>query len=268
MRGARGISKNEASGRRRHAATTPEEADSNGNKRWSPSDLEQLKALHHQGHADTEIAKRLGRSQRAVRTVILSLGGRHLREATRPWTPAEEELALALHAGGTGCAAIADALPGRTELAIFRKLRHLVGAAPFSTARRARAIPAEPEGVAAAAAPAPLPDLALPVEPAPPEAPTAANQPGRPPWHPGDGRSLPRIPASLDTIVRWLRSRDFVVLKKKVGWRVDQHELKSTEALLDFVNVRRQRLRMPVYLLIEEEEEEGEPPPAAFDIAG
>ena len=276
MRGARGISRTEKKGNRRHhAAATPEEAGCNGNKRWSPSELEQLEALRHQGHADVEIARRLGRSQRAVRTAILRLGGPHLREATRPWAPAEEELALALHAGGTGCAAIAEALPGRTELAVFRKLRHLVGAAPFSTARRAQPAPAEPQPFAPTPDAVPLPELVAPsADPvagpvAPPVAapaaalPVAANQPGRAPWQPGDGRSLSRAPASLDTIVRWLRSRDFVVLKKKVGWRVDQHELKSDLALLDFVNVRRQRLRMPVFLLVEDE-----PASAAFDIAG
>ena len=72
---------------------------------------------------------------------------------------------------------------------------------------------------------------------------------------------IPRTPASVDTMVRWLLSRDFVVLKKKNGWRVDQHELPSDLALVDFVNVRRERLRMSIFMLAV-----SEPEPNAFDI--
>ena len=237
-------------------------------ERWSGEQLSQLKALVAEGLAEDEIATRLGRTRRAVRTMQLRLGGPHLREAPQPWTEAECRLAREMHAREASCAEIAAALPGRTELAVFRKLRHLVGAAPFAATRLTRRRPARPKDAEAPEAPPPQaesPALVLPQmgEAPPPPLPVAANQPGAPPWQSLLAQRLLATPASIDAMVRWLRSRDYVVLKTKSGWRVDHHDLMDDHALAEFVNVRRVRLRMPVFILVEAAKDAH-----AFDIAG
>ncbi len=281
-------------------------------KRWSDEDLSSLHTLLEQERPDQDIAKALNRTKRAVRTMILRLGGKHIRTATCAWSAEECRLALDMHAQGASCAAIAAALPERSELAVFRKLRVLVGAAPFADSRRAaRQAAAPPESVTEAPADLPPPEepptvaaSVLPVAAAPvlpvaaapvlpvaaapvlpvaaapvlpvaaapalpvaaaPALPVAANEPGLPPWFP-QPRAAPcmePVTASVDTMVRWLRSRDFMVLRKKNSWQVDQHELHSDLALVDFVNVRRARLRMPAFILPPSERED-----RAFGIAG
>ncbi|MEI7610837.1 MAG: hypothetical protein WCJ64_25920 [Rhodospirillaceae bacterium] len=61
------------------------------------------------------------------------------------------------------------------------------------------------------------------------------------------------IPATIDAMVRWLRSRDYIVLRKSEGWQIDQHHLSDSSAVVEFVNVRRARLRMPPFVLQEPE---------------
>ena len=56
--------------------------------------------------------------------------------------------------------------------------------------------------------------------------------------------------ASVDELVRWLRSRDFMVLHLAQGWQVDRHVLDDEAALLEFVNVRRNRLNLPPFITI------------------
>ncbi|MEI6558280.1 MAG: hypothetical protein WCO00_07705 [Rhodospirillaceae bacterium] len=251
MRDARGIPKNEIATGRDPDPPAPmaSPGQRQPRKRWSEHEVSQLRACCEANLSDPEIARRLKRTERAVRTMILRLGGQPLREATRPWTDGECDLIRQMHAAGANWAAIAAALPGRTPLAIYRKLGHLVGAAPFAARRRVR-----PPAAAAPAAPKAGP---------PPAVPVAANQPGRPPWRPQVIPGAARTLASIDTMVRWLRSRDFMVLKGPFGWRVDQHELKTDLALVDFVNVRRMRLRLPVFVLATPKHEAD-----AFDIAG
>lgn len=267
MRDAGGISESDVSTDRRADDAPPQPATIRSCKRWSKQEMSQLKALYDQTLSDDEIAKRLNRSRRAVRTMILRLGGEHIREATRAWTDSECELVLSMHANGASCATIAIAMPERTELAIFRKLSHMVGAAPFAAARKRRLTqapaPEPPPAVAEPpAAKAEAPSIAEtpaakaegPV-PEPSGIRVAANEPGLPPWQCRPASGVARTLATVDAMVRWLRSRDFVVLKKKSGWRVDQHDLKTDLALVDFVNIRRERLRLPVFILAASEPE-------------
>ncbi len=233
-------------------------------RRWSDDELSQLWRCIELGLPDEEIATELNRSHRAVRTMILRLKGRLIRSATLAWTDEECQLALAMQAKGASCAEIAAALPSRTELAVFRKLRLLVGAAPFAESRRSRhsAAAANPASVAAAVESAPPPE---PVTAFAPARPVAANESGRPPWiaQPAPPACVEPILATVDTMVRWLRSRDFMVLRKAASWQVDQHHLHSDIALTEFVNVRRARLRMPPFSLSSPERVE-----RAFGIAG
>ena len=199
---------------------------------WSEQDLDRLRALCEQSLDDAEIARRLDRTPRAVRTMILRLGGRRLRDASRPWSDHELETAIKLHASGVICAQIAKSLPGRTPVAVFRKLCRLVGPAPSAEAKRSwRAGKRPVEQPKAPEAPI---RIATPrIAPAAP----------RPPHQP--------IPASLEAMVRWLRSRDFMVLRKDEGWRIDQHHLCDDDALVAFTNLRRARLHLPPFVLVE-----------------
>ena len=210
---------------------------------WTELDLAQLRLLCEQRLGDEEIAARLGRTQRAVRTMILRLGGERLREPSAPWTEAELEIVSRLHASGVICASIAEALPGRTPIAVFRKLCRLVGPAPSAEAKRAWRRTKRPE------APAKSLSLATTV-PAAQQAVKAAEAPIRlyrpippqPPQHP--------IPATVDAMVRWLRSRDYVVLHRSEGWQIDHHHLQDDDSLVLFVNLRRARLHLPSFVMV------------------
>ena len=201
---------------------------------WSDQDLAELRRLCDQEIDDDAIASRLGRTPRAVRTMILRLGGRRLRNPFRPWSSDELETALRLHATGAICAVIAQSLPGRTPVAVFRKLCRLVGPAPSTEAKRSWRS-AKRNGKAARPAEAEIriaPIAIAPRAPAP-----------RPPQLP--------IPAPLEAMVRWLRSRDYVVLHKDEGWRIDHHHIQDDDALVAFVNLRRTRLHLPPFALAE-----------------
>ena len=201
---------------------------------WSDPDLAALRRFCEQSLDDEDIARRLGRTPRAVRTMILRLGGARLREPSRPWSDAELEIALRLHAAGAICAVIAESLPGRTPVAVFRKLCRLVGPAPSTEAKRSwRA--------AKRTASAPKPeDAPIRISPPPPRIAIRTPQPPQQP-----------LPATLEAMVRWLRSRDFVVLRKSEGWLIDHHHLSCDEALVAFVNLRRARLHLPPFSLAE-----------------
>ena len=138
------------------------------------------------------------------------------RDPARPWIEAERQLILALHANGANWAAIAEAVPERSAIAIFRKLSHLLGPAPFKSRP-------EPEPLAAP----PLRRVSpLPTAPSP-------------------------VRVGVVALVCWLRSRDFMVVRQKGGWGVDHHRLGSAETLLEFTNIRRSRLRLPPFALME-----------------
>ena len=176
---------------------------------WSEPDRARLRSLCEQNLPPSAIASQLGRTQRAVDAMSLRLGIRR-HEALKPWSDEECALVLRLHGEGASWAAIAEAVPGRSAIAVFRKLRHLVGPAPFKAA-------CQPKPVVVAKAKRPTPPAS--------------------------------VPAGVDAVVRWLRSRDFMVLRLESGWRVDHRVLATTEALLDFVNVRRGWLHLPPFAL-------------------
>ena len=206
---------------------------------WTERDRSRLRVLCEQNLPSSDIAKLLGRTLRAVDAMSQRMGlCRH--EAARPWTESECATILRLHAEGATWAGIVDAVPGRSAIAVFRKLSHLVGPAPFKLAGHAM-VPATPvrppserQIVAERQAVAERQSRSLRLRPAPPLPP-------------------PAVPASLDAMVRWLRSRDFVVLRLESGWRVDHHVLATTEALVEFVNIRRGRIRLPPFSLLEGE---------------
>ena len=204
---------------------------------WTERERSCLRMLCEQNLPSSDIANRLGRTLRAVDAMSQRMGlCRH--EAARPWTEAECATILRLHAEGATWAGIVDAVPGRSAIAVFRKLSHLVGPAPFKLAGHAMppAAPVRPfsecQVMAERQVVAERQSRSLRYRSVPPQAP-------------------PAVPASLDAMVRWLRSRDFVVLRLESGWRVDHHVLATTEALLEFVNIRRGRIRLPPFSLIE-----------------
>ncbi len=209
---------------------------------WSEQDLALLNELSGMSLDDDEIARRLGRTRRAVRTMILRTGGKALREARQGWSEAELATVARLHAAGMTCNTIADSLPGRSPLAVFRKLCRLVGPAPSAVAKRTKKRPAPPVVEAM-----PAPPVAE-IRPAPPVAPIRLPVRFVPPPPPTEP-----LPATVDAMVRWLRSRDYVVLNRNDGWQVDHHRLGDTGALVDFVNLRRVRLRLQPFTLIEPE---------------
>ena len=235
---------------------------------WSDQDLAALLLLGAENLDDTEIAHRLGRTPRAVRTMILRLGGKRLRDASPPWTSSELDIVIQMHASGAICAVIAEALPGRTPIAVFRKLCRLVGPAPSAEAKRSWRCKKHP-------AEAPIPaeriiqfEHPAPFERAPQFERPAAQLSPPPPTHGAPPRMAPPcpepplqpIPAPVDAMVRWLRSRDFMVLRKDLGWRIDHHQLSCDEALVEFVNLRRHRLHLAPFTLID-------PPPMPVAIA-
>ena len=191
---------------------------------WTEGDRGRLRALCDQNLPSSEIARMLGRTQRAVDAMSLRMGI-HRHESIRPWSQEECALILRLHADGASWAAIAEAVPGRSAIAVFRKLSHLVGPAPFKAV-----CPAKPVVFAQ-----PQARLSRPRSP-PPEMPVA-------------------VPVRVDAMVRWLRSRDFMVLHSDAGWRVDHRTLATTGALLEFVNTLRGWLRLPPFVLLDAEEE-------------
>ncbi len=231
---------------------------------WSERERVVLRTLCEQSLPSSDIAKVLGRTQRAVDAMSLRLGIRR-HEQLRPWTDDECALVLRLHAEGRSWAVIADAMPDRSAIAVFRKLRHLVGPAPFKASCAVRPLPpalepgsepepepeSEPEPITEALAEA----MAQPIV-----GPTAEPAGKPPPPRPVQPRPTPPplapavVAVCVSAMVRWLRSRDFMVLHLEPGWRVDHRVLASTEALLEFVNVRRHWLHLPPFMLVEPDE--------------
>ena len=221
---------------------------------WTEQERVRLRALYEEHHPVAEIAELMNRTVRAVGTMVLRLG-LNQHKAPPSWTVEECNNLLRLHAQGISWAAIAAALPERSAVAIYRKLRHLVGPAPFSVE------PSSP-----ASAPEIPPQTSVPQLSAT-QGPVQAPSNDEPPKAAGLARltlvakaeaprpvvvrpePTPPVVASAEAMVRWLRSRDFMVIRQGSGWRVDQCELADDSALLEFANIRRARLRLPVFLL-------------------
>ena len=226
-----------------HAAPLPQNArslpgvvvDFNGSAsrpHWSEQEVELLRHLRAEGIAEEEIAKLLGRSRRAIRSKALRVTGVGLRAVPRTWTECEVATILRLHADGAACAEIAEAVPGRSVIAVYRKLSNLVGPAPLSAAKLTEKSTPTNESL---------------ITQRPPEPPLPPNQ--QPPLQPPPKPSRQAVPATLDAIVCWLRSRDFIVLHTALGWKVDNKYLNDETELVAFVNVRRARLQLPPFTL-------------------
>jgi hypothetical protein len=211
---------------------------------WTNGQLRLLQRMLEDGCSLKEIADLTGHPRSSVADKLRRLNVQSLR-FRRPWTDRERETVLALHATGASLAAIAQAVPDRSVDAVQQKLQELVGPAPFRSGQR---------GAQDAMIKAKVERPAEPPSVAPSFRPTA-NSGGAP------ARAAVRlirerretrptmVPASVDEMVRWLRSRDFMVLHRMPGWQVDRHVLEDELSLLEFVNVRRHRLNLPPFVI-------------------
>ena len=211
---------------------------------WTPKHLALLERMLADGRSLREIAEATGHPRSSVADKLrrLSITSQRFR---KPWSQRERETVLTLHGKGAGLVAIAAALPSRSLDAIQQKLQELVGPAPFRTSQHRRL------GPVAAPIAAVAPPAAAQMAPPPASRPAPAHQaaPARP--TPRLVRERPPPPAfilaSTDEMIRWLRSRDFMVLHRPSGWQVDRHVLEDEAALLEFVNTRRARLALPPF---------------------
>jgi len=209
---------------------------------WTPDDLETLNRMLDEGRSLRQIAEATGHPRSSVADKLRRLSITSLR-FRRPWTAEERDAVLALHASGAGLAAIAEAMPSRSLDAIQQKLQELVGPAPFRTAQRQRL-------GAVLLARSENPPMPRPPSPAIRAAGTAQPSPARSAIRLIRERRAAQpafIVASTDEMIRWLRSRDFMVLHRPSGWQVDRHVLDDEAALLEFVNTRRVRLNLPPF---------------------
>ncbi len=229
---------------------------------WTSGQLRILQQMLDDGCSLKEIADTTGHPRSSVADKLRRLNVQSSR-FRRPWTDEERDQVVALHAAGASLAVIAEAVPSRSLDAVQQKLQELVGPAPFRSAQRSLMVPgvggqgeptpAEPETVA------PMPTLrvasVLALVPSPAAALVASPSPL--PSPPRTSVRLIRerrevkpafVMASVDEMVRWLRSRDFMVLYRTPGWQVDRHILEDEGSLLDFVNVRRRRLNLAPFV--------------------
>ncbi|MEI6558971.1 MAG: hypothetical protein WCO00_11240 [Rhodospirillaceae bacterium] len=210
---------------------------------WTPAELRLLKRMLDEGGSLRQIAEATGHPRSSVADKLRRLSITSLR-FRKPWTEPEREIVLRLHAAGASLATIAEAVPSRSIDAIQQKLQELVGPAPFRTAQRQRLSAA----VASRAVKLPLTRPQPAIRSSGTLQPSPARAAVRLIRERGQARAaLPPAPASTDEMIRWLRSRDFMVLHQPQGWQVDRHLLLDESALLDFVNVRRSRINLPPF---------------------
>lgn len=190
---------------------------------WTEADLDRLQAMLAQGLNLAAIAAAIGHPRSSVADKLrqLKLTSSHFRQ---PWTVEELRLMDTFHAAGLGAAAIAERLPGRTPHAVRLKLEKRLRQQAIVVAADVVCPVSVSPGSVKAVAPLRL------IGAAPVQLPH------------------PQIPASVGEMERWLQTRDYVVLHRENGWIVDRHFLKDEEALLEFVNARRQRLGLPLFV--------------------
>ncbi len=207
---------------------------------WTQQDIFTLEKMLIDGRSLRQIAEATGHPRSSVADKLrqLSITSQRFR---KPWTGRERETVLSLHAAGACLAAITEALPGRSLDAVQQKLQELVGPAPFRVAQRQQRL--EPHSSSGPVESAEVD----PPSPSPPPLPTPSPQ-GRIIHDPRPAQAA-CIVASIEEMIRWLRSRDYMVLHRSSGWQVDRHILGDECALLEFVNARRGRLALPPYAL-------------------
>lgn len=222
---------------------------------WSAGELRLLRRMLEDGASLKQIAEVTGHPRSSVADKLRRLNVKSLR-FRKPWTDDERQTVLALHAGGASLAEISRAIPERSPDAVQQKLQELVGPAPFRSAQRqhiAATVKAKVEAKAATpvAANTDYKPAARPAAPIVINSTLAAS--------PSPARAAVRtirekreaaviITASTDEMIRWLRSRDFMVLTGQSGWQVDRHQLDDESTLLEFVNTRRRRLNLPLFV--------------------
>ena len=209
---------------------------------WTDAQLTTLERLLESGCSLKQIAESTGHPRSSVADKLrrLKVKSRRFRQ---PWTDEERQTVLKLHAAGASLSAIAEAVPARSLDAVQQKLQELIGPAPFRSNQRARmatavAVKAKAERPAPPRPPAPVVKSTLAIQPSPARAAVLLIR---------ERREAQPITASTDDMIRWLRSRDFMVIHRTPGWQVDRHQLADEQELLDFVNTRRLRLNLPQF---------------------
>ncbi len=210
---------------------------------WTGGQLRLLQRMLEDGCSLKQIADTTGHPRSSVADKLRRLNIQSLR-FRRPWTDGERDTVLALHAAGASLTAIAQAVPNRSADAVQQKLQELVGPAPFRSAQRTRmavAVKAKAERPAESPPAAPVFRSAAASVPSPARTAVRLIRERR--------EIKPTVVmASVDEMVRWLRSRDFMVLYRVPGWQVDRHVLEDEVSLLEFVNIRRHRLNLPPFI--------------------
>ena len=209
---------------------------------WAAEQLRLLETMIEGGCSLLQIANATSHPRPSVADKLRQAGFRS-RLHRRHWSDGECGLVRELHAAGASLTDIVRAMPSRSSDAIEQKLRELAGAAPFRSIKsRSRQVPSE-QGTElappvplqpAASSERPLTVAAVPCRTAEP---VAKHRNGSP----------TAVAASVDDIVRWLRSRDYIVLQQSDGWRVDRQHLGSEADLVEFANIRRARLSQPPF---------------------
>ena len=210
---------------------------------WTDDQLRILEHMLETGCSLKQIAESTGHPRSSVADKLRRLNVKSLR-FRRPWTEEERRIVLTLHGDGASLAAIADAVPSRSLDAVQQKLQELIGPAPFRSSQRSRLAAAVSTNARArterppSRPPAPVVRSALIAQPSP----------GRVAAHLiRDRLDTQPVIASTEDMIRWLRSRDFMVIQRPPGWQVDRHHLDDEQMLLEFVNVRRLRLNLPLF---------------------
>ena len=231
---------------------------------WTSGQLRILQQMLDDGCSLKEIADTTGHPRSSVADKLRRLNIQSSR-FRRPWTDEERDQVVALHAAGASLAAIAEAVPSRSIDAVQQKLQELVGPAPFRSAQRSQTTPGVGgQGESIPAEPAPAEPVTVPLiptlrvtsvltlvpSPAPALVPPSLSSARTSVRLIRERREVKPafVMASVDEMVRWLRSRDFMVLYRTPGWQVDRHVLEDEGALLDFVNTRRRRLNLAPFV--------------------
>lgn len=205
---------------------------------WTGEQLATLHRMLAEGHSLGRIAEAVGHPRSSIADKLRKLDLKSGLFRT-PWTSEELQMLTTLDAQGASPAEIAGRMPGRTVAAVRIKLRSLAARSARTKAREAAAVaPAAPAMVSAEARPVPA-VAALPASPPAPIRPRIAMEAAPQPAV---------VAATLTEMERWLRSRDYMVLHNGTGWVVDRQVLANEAAFIEFVNVRRQRLHLPLFV--------------------
>ena len=227
-------------------------------QQWSPEEEDILRRMFNAGGNVVEILKALpGRNRRAVYSKAHRMFGpsafidvhkalaageacpandalldRQRAEVGRRnqlgsqvfyWSQPEIDTIVSMFAAGASSVEIAAAFGNRTANGVASKVTRLFGRGPFESPDRKALV----DAYNASRAPTPVTTVRIRIPPPPPKPKPAP------------------VTADVETIIRWLRSRDYMVLgAASGGWRVDHHQISTVAELLEFANVRRARMEL------------------------